>query len=307
MKPKNLLVYYGWLNSFNSAVNGWNNEKVAQELSKYHLLVFGDGIQSSGHGDYSNTTTIIARIKELNPNAQIFGYVTVNQTFANLKTKVDEWATLGIHGIFMDEAGYDYGTSATNGREAFNDKVDYIHSKEMICFANAWKAQYILGTENDASYPNTTWNPNLVESNLSEDDWCLMESFAIKSDKSYESASQWASRGDEWNEYAATYGIKLAGNSVINDSDANGQDKFDFIYVSACLWALDAVGSSHDNYGASSATSKFWDRPDVDVGEIKTENPVVEDDGNKYLRYFEYGRMILDFTSSSEDSTIEKY
>jgi len=311
MKPKNLLVYYGWLNSFNSATNSWTNEKVAQELAKYHLLVIGDGIQSSSHGDYSNTQSILPRVKALNPDVQIFGYVTVNQTFSNFKTKVDEWKTLDIDGIFMDEAGYDYGTATTNSREAFNAKVDYIHSNEMICFANAWKAQYILGTENDASYPNTTWNPNAMESNLTSIDWCLIESFAIKSDASFETKTDWKARGDEWKEYQALYGINLAGNSVISDSDANGQDKMDFIYTSASIYSLDAVGSSDTSYGASSAKSKFWNRPDVSkLGLTFDDAPVVVNcasDSDVYMRYVDYGLMKIDFSSGSESSSITEY
>jgi hypothetical protein len=68
-KPKDLLIYYGWLNPFNSAINGWSNEKVAQDFAKYSVLVFGDGIQDPSHGDYSNTQVIISRVKALNPNA----------------------------------------------------------------------------------------------------------------------------------------------------------------------------------------------------------------------------------------------
>jgi len=37
-RPHDLLIYYGWLNSFNSDVNGWNNEKVARG--------YGQGITS---------------------------------------------------------------------------------------------------------------------------------------------------------------------------------------------------------------------------------------------------------------------
>ena len=57
-KPSNLLIYYGWINSFNSSVNSWTNEKVAQDMAKYDLIVLGDGVQDSGHGDYSNTEII---------------------------------------------------------------------------------------------------------------------------------------------------------------------------------------------------------------------------------------------------------
>jgi len=313
MKPGNMLIYYGWLNSFNSAVHQWNNNKVAKELAQYNILVFGDGIQSSSHGDYSNTTAIISRIKVLNPDCKIFGYVTINQTFANFKTKAGEWNTLGVHGIFLDEAGYDYGTTATNSREEFNRKVDYVHSLSSanVCFANAWEPEYILGTENNASYPNTTWNPNLVESNLTEEDWCLLESFAITSTPAFQAKATWLSKGNNWNEYRDTYGVNLAACSVILDSDQNGQDKFDFIFTSACMWGLNAVGSSDAAYGATNAKSKFWDRPDIGyLWDIMEDEGVVINcnvDVDVYYRYLEAGLLAIDFSSGSETSSITKY
>ena len=51
-RPNDLLVYDGWLNSFNSAVNGWDNEKVAQDMARYDIIVLGDGLQSPSHGDW---------------------------------------------------------------------------------------------------------------------------------------------------------------------------------------------------------------------------------------------------------------
>jgi len=302
---KNLLVYYGYLNCFNSTTNSWNNEKVAQELSRYDLLVFGDGIQSSGHGDYSNTEIIIPRIKALNPESKIFGYVTVNQSYANFISKVDEWLVLGVQGIFFDESGYDYGSVATNGRDAFNDKVDYVHSKDMLCFINAWKPEHIYGDNSDASYPDTTWNVNLVDSNLNISDWYLMESFAITSAASFESKTQWLSRGEEIQDYP----FNIAASSVISDSDESGQDKFDFIYTSACMWALGAVGSSHTNYGASTSTTKMWVRPEMKclVWDYEPTVKVDLSDSDIYMRYIQYGKLTVDFSSGSETSSIDIY
>ena len=158
---ENLLIYYGWLNSFNSAANGWDNEKVAQELSRYDVLAFGDGLADSGHGDYANTKVIIPRIKALNPSAKIFGYVTTNQALTAFKDKTDDWmdnSDFGsdVDGVFMDESGYDFGKT----RSEFNDRVDYVHGKHSstgLCFANAWKPDHVLGTVNDPSYPNSTF------------------------------------------------------------------------------------------------------------------------------------------------------
>lgn len=307
MKVSNSLIYYGWLNSFNSAQNGWDNEKVAQELARYTYLVFGDGIQNPSHGDYSNTQVIIARIIEINPACVIFGYVTINQSYNDFCTKADQWDDLGVDGIFMDEAGYDYGTVSTNGRQAFNDKVDFVHGLQNAngCFVNSWKPRYVLGTEDDTNnYPNSTWNPQLLESNLNEYDIALLESCAVDSSGNYESGSQWFSRVDEWLDYRGEFGIDLVASSCISDSDQNGQAKFNFIYTSAMIASLEGVGSSDLNYGASSATSKMWQRPSTcDIGFVYPEIQIANS-GSKYFRYVLNGRLEIDFTTGSQSSSI---
>jgi hypothetical protein len=390
-RPLDLLIYYGYPNSFNSAVNSWDNEKVAQDMAKYGLIVLGDGLQtllddgthtgsdgasvltdstkswttnefvgkkivnvtdqSSGsitantattitatlsggtendwdtgdeyrvanHADYPNTLKIVPRIKALNPSTQIFGYVTVNQTLANFQAKADDWNTLGVDGIFMDEAGYDHGSVATNGRDAFNDKVDHVHalSDASTCFVNAWNMDHIIGTENDTSYPNTTWNPDEDPSNLTEDDWYLLESFPVNdtaytasTPDGYEPKADWASRGVKAQGHRATYGINLAAAGIIDNDNSNGQDLFDFLFVSACMWALDAVGSSDTSYAASSAAVDFWTRPDVSkMGPIYSLNSSVQmdqGDADVYWRYVSFGRFKLDFSDSAQDATVSK-
>ena len=311
-KPLNMLIYYGWLNSFNSAQNQWNNEKVAAELAKYDLLVLGDGIQIDTHGDYSNTSVIIPRIKVLNPTTEIFGYVTVNQTLANFKTKANAWDAFQIDGIFLDEAGYDYGKK----RSEFNERI--IHIKNMsyatICIANSWNIDHIIGTENDASYPNSTYNPDGYESELTDEDWYLLESFSMNTDSytstgGYASKTDWKARGDKACARRKTYGIQLASAGIIGDSDQNGQAKFDFCYRSALAYGLDANGSSDSNYGASSAKSKFWTRPDNLLPQDVEEPSVTQDtgDADKYIRYGEDGRVILDFSSGAQTSSFDQW
>lgn len=296
---KNMLFYYGWLNSFNSATNSWTNEKVAQDLAKYDILIFGDGLQTPTHGDYSNTEIIIPRIKELHPDVLIFGYVTINQNYSQFKDKVDDWDDLGVHGVFGDEAGFDYGTTSTNGRDAFNDKMDYIHSmvSANIAFVNAWKLEHVYGSNNDASYPDSTWNPDGVNSAMTADDWYLFESLAIDSNENYESHTQWRDRTK------GSFPGYTAAVSIIADTKSDGQDRFDFIHASAMMKGLDAVGSSDTGYGATNSKSKMWTRPTM----LKGTSGGHEQDGSKYLTYMDNGRYILDFTSGSEDVTIEVY
>lgn len=316
-RPKDLLIYYGYLNSFNSAVHAWNNEKVAQEMAQYSLLVFGDGIQDPSHPDYANTAVIIPRIKQLNPNAKIFGYVSVNQAQASFETKVDQWETLQVSGIFFDEAGYDYGTPATNGRDAFNTKVDYVHGKTYasLCFVNAWNMDHIIGTVDDPAYPNSTWNPSPNASHLTENDWYLLESFAVNTsaysgNAGYTDKTSWAARGEKAKGHRYEYGINLAAVGIIDNGNVAGEDLFDFHFNSALMYSLDAQGTSDTSYGSGGAVD-WWPRPDVlGMGRLYSLSPSVQEDvgdADVYWRYVDTGRFKLVFTAAAQASVIEKW
>lgn len=306
-RPANLLIYYGWLSAFNS---GGGNEAVAQKLSQYNLLVFGDGLQNPGHADYANTSAIIARIAQLNPAAKIFGYVATDQLISDFSNKVDQWGDLSVHGVFMDRAGYDYGIN----RADFNARVDYVHSLDMLCLVNAWNMDHIIGTVNDPAYPNTTWNPGDIESTLTENDWYLLESFCINTTAwtpGYEGKTEWSIRGIKAIGHRKTYGINLAGVGIIDNANVNGQDLFDFGFVSANMWSLEAFGTSDTSYASGSAQVNFWTRPDVSHLGIKwTLDPSIQldaGDTDVYWRFLNYGKLMLDFSTGAQASAITKW
>lgn len=316
--PDNLLIYYGWLNSFNYGVNAWTNEKVAQDMAKYNLIVLGDGVQDPNHGDFSNTSVIIPRIKALNPSAKIFGYVSTTEdntngdstSLSDFQLKVSQWNDLEVHGIFLDEAGYDFGTN----RVDFNSKVSYVHNQEYanICFVNSWNMDHIIGTENDESYPNETWNPTLTESDLQSTDYYLLESFPINTSAysgtgGYESKSDWAIRGVKAINHRYTYGIKLVACGMINNDNTNGQQLFNFGYVSALMFSLEGFGTSDTNYGASSAAVNFWYRHnaiDLLAWSLSPSVQVDISDGDVYWRYTDKGKLKLDFSDGAQQSEI---
>ena len=312
-RPKDLLVYYGYLNSFNSAIHSWVNEPVAQELAKYDILVFGDGVQDPSHPDYANTQIIIPRIIELNPEVIIFGYVTVNQDISLFQTKVAQWNTLEVQGIFLDEAGYDFGKT----RVELNTRVDYVHNQttSKIAFANAWNIDHVLGIVNDGSYPNSTFNPGEVQSNLNSGDWYMLESYvtnttAYSGNGGYTSVSDWSARGAKAASYRNIYNINMASLNVIANSDGNAQTLFNNTFYMSLQYAMDAVGSSDTNYGASSAQVNFWVRPKKALGTSKKIPSVTQDVGNanKWIRYGKNSRLITDWTTASAPTyVIEKW
>ncbi len=309
LRPANLLIYYGWLNAYESSECGWDNEKVAQSMARFDVLVFGDGVQNPSHGDFANTQVIIPRIKELNPTALIFGYVTVKQSISDFKTKTSQWEDLEVHGIFLDEAGYDYGKK----RAEFNERVDFVHSQENanICFANAWNIDHVLGTADDPSYPNATYNPDKLISNLDSDDWYLLESFSVNTDSytgNYAPRNDVLARGDKAALMRFTYEIHLAAVGIVNNGDANAQDMADFNYLAGLAFAIDAIGASDSSYGSNSAKSKLFDRPShKDIDDLEDKPSMVTVGNDILVKYIDQSKITLNFTSGSESSSIDQF
>jgi len=310
--PQNLLVYYGYLNSFNSATNGWNNENVAMDMAKYDVCVFGDGVQAPAHPDYANSQIIIARLKSIKPDIKIFGYVTANQTIGNFQTKTDQWDTLQIHGIFIDEAGYDYNVS----RDDLNARVQHIRSKTYAnkSFVNAWNMNHIVGVVNDPSYPNATWNPSLHASLLDSRDIYLLESFAVNTDaysgnSGYATQSDVLSRGNLAVSNSSTFGIKVATLGVIANASGTGQDLYNFSYNASLMFGADYAGTSDSGYGAGSAAVVFWKRPGTK--HIGRTNSIVViqslSDSDVLVRFGAHSKVSVDFSTGAQTSSIQTW
>lgn len=315
-RSSDLLIYYGYMNSFNSAVNFWDNEKVAQDMAKYNLIILGSGLQDPDHPDYTNTRIIIPRIKVLNPAIKIFGYVSMQAPLEDeFIAIVEGWDILEVHGIFIDEAGYDFGTPETNRRGVMVEKVDIIRSMPSanLCFVNAWNMDHIIGLVDDPSYPNETWNRDMEESGLGENDWYLLESLAVNTQaygkgEGYASGEDWSVRGVKAQNHRINYKINLASVGIINDDNPTGQDLFQFNFVSALMWSLEANGTSSNYYGADTAQVNYWERASVsEMGKLWNLNASVQKDHDKFLRYVDNGRFVLDFTLEAQAGRIEKY
>lgn len=313
-RPDDMLIYYAGLSSMNGL---GNNELVAQEMSKYGVCVLPATIESSGHWDYDNTTVILPRARALNPCQQQFGYVDTMLAQAAFEARVDDWVTLGVRGIFMDQAGYQYGTPATNGRAAFNAKVNYIHNQDMLAFVNCWNMDHIIGVEDDPAKPNTTWNPSLLASSLTENDWYLLESCPVNTQTGdaqfiddVEIPTDWVARCEKAVLHRATYGINVAAAGIIETGHSNGEDLAQFHHIAALMYSLDAVSISDHNYGASSGSAYWWPRPDfTGIGRVGWYNPSVQvhqGDSDVYLRQVQFGTVQLDFSTGAKASSLTK-
>lgn len=304
--PKNLLIFYGWPSCFNSAVNGWDVNKVAEDMSRYDVIVLGAGLQDPTHGDHINTVAVISKIKTLKPSVSIFGYVTILQTYASFRTQVLAWDAMNVSGIFCDEAGYDFGTVATNGRVAFNEKLGLLHACKLLAFVNAWNPDHVLGVVNDSTFPNSIYNPDNIPSLVRKVDWYLFESLAVN-DSAYsgdlEPQAQYMARMVKASRY--TERVQMASVGII---DVVNPAKFNFLWVAGVMGGMDAVGSADSLYGASSATTHWYERPqDWPWGNYYESSPIVQSlvDITVLLRFLVGGNVCFKLCWSNGLSLIE--
>ncbi|CAF1227707.1 unnamed protein product [Rotaria sordida] len=189
--PKRLGIYYGWPSLVHGA--NWNLTAAIITFSQFDLIVFGDGISAKSHGDHVNTQTIIQSLNNI--GKLTFGYIdlgviTQNLSILQMQTTVDEWAAMGIQGIFWDDAGYDYGVT----RSRQNTMISYCHALNLRVMLNAWDPDDVM-----------SGSPMLLDSR----DIYLLESYLISS-STYRDLTAWKIKADKCLSYSNLYGISMA-------------------------------------------------------------------------------------------------
>ena len=179
-KPiEKVLLYYGYPIAIN---NVWNVEDAVSIYQTYDIVIFGDTYQNPTHSEYESTVAIIQKLAEVAPEVRVVGYVPIglhpdwinsNLPMEELKNRVNQWNAIGVHGIFLDEFGYDYYVT----RERQNEIVGYCHDLGKFVFANSWSIDYCFSKEP----MEMDWmegfspNPNGISPLLNENDYYLYE------------------------------------------------------------------------------------------------------------------------------------
>ena len=98
---------------------------------------------------------------------------------------------------------------------------------------------------------------------------------------------------------------------MIENDHASGGDLFNFAFISSLMWSLDGFGSSDQFYGASSAAVDYWSRPDVTgMGRVYSLNASVQNDvgdSDVYIRFLDFAKLLLDFSTGAQTSSITKF
>jgi len=285
VRPGDLLIYY----SFPSAINGAATiDAAASEFGAYDYAVIGDGLQDgpgdpNPHPDHANTVAIINH--PVTANTVFFGYIdlgviTQNLPQSEIARRVDAWKAIGIDGIFLDDFGYDYGTTRARQIAA----VDYIHAQGLPVFANGWWPDDLFG---DAVNAN---NPGGLPTHLGANDLYLSESHQI-AEGVYVDEGDWQGKANLLLTYQNELGFTVLSNTTIDSSGVYDEAKFFYAWYTAAIYGHTATCWGEYNYSASSSSAPFRARPAVELGKVFKSG--IAKNGSVYTRRTERGVIFV--------------
>jgi hypothetical protein len=266
--PARLAIYYG----YPSLVNGANGdvEKAASVFSAYDVVILGDGLEFPDHQsgrnppghpeEHQKALKIIAAVRDRRSGTRFYGYVCLGEipspkgnkislTPVQLEEHVRLWKQMGVAGIFLDEAGYDF-TVVTRKRQ--NMAVGIIHELGLSAFMNAYFLDHLFSLEDKLPYADgTAKNPEHLPPVLDRRDLFLLESFQVRNGN-YESASEWRARLNQALEYRRRYGANIFATTTTTEKEPFSAEKFNYAWWTALLYGLDGFGWGEPNFAALS-------------------------------------------------------
>ncbi|CAF3628483.1 unnamed protein product [Rotaria sp. Silwood1] len=257
--PKYLAIYYGWPSLVENSQG--NVTAASNWFGKFDLIVFGDGIWKTTHGDHLKTQTIIRNLIAL--GKKVCGYVDLGVSTQNLnetqmREAVDGWSTMGANGIFWDDAGFDYGVT----RQRQSNMIQYCHSKNMNVIMNAWNPDDIF------SGANVQLNSN---------DIYLLESYLISNGK-YLLLTDWKIKANKCANYQKLLGVKMACLSTPNTND-----QFTQAWFGTAMYNFDYFQATDITYSASNNKLAFTANPSSSYGSRWQNDTISSNTKNTYF------------------------
>jgi len=261
-----LAIYYG----YPSLVNGANGdiEKAASVFNAYDVVVLGDGLEFPDRqpgryppGDpeeHQKVLRIIAAVRDRRPGTRFYGYVCLGEmpspkgekislTPAQLEERVTLWKQMGVAGIFLDEAGYDF---AVVTRERQNMAVRMIHELGLSAFMNAYFLDHLFSSEDQLPHANgAEKNPEHLPPPLDRRDLFLLESFQVRN-SDYEDFSEWQARLNRALKYRRRYGARIFATTTTTEQQPFSLEKFNYAWWTALLYGLDGFSWGEPNFAA---------------------------------------------------------
>jgi hypothetical protein len=250
--PQRLAIYYGYPSVVNGAAG--DVRKAANAFGAFDVVVLGDGVEFAdqrsdrqpngvGADEHAKALQIIAALESRTPAVKTYGYICLGDsqrlTDSEIRRRIDLWKAMGVSGIFLDEAGYDWKIV---DRKRQNAAIAHIHSVGLSAFLNAFYPRDLFSLENVSGK-----NPGGVVPLLDRRDLFLLESFQVENG-GYEEVGEWQLRVSQAVAYRAQYGSSIFATTTSGQGQPFHPSKFSYAWWSAWFYGLDGFSWGEPNF-----------------------------------------------------------
>ena len=233
---RRLCIYYGWPSVAGGARTP---EQAGDNLGAFDVLVLGAGLQRPDHPDHAHSRELIGRLRR---QVEIYGYVSLGPSGGSateLEAAVRAWKGMGAHGIFFDEAGYDFGTTRARQSQAFGAA----RANGLRSFANAFDPDDLFAERRDARH-----NPDGEASALGRGDAYLYESFVVRQGRPEDAEARRVKEGKL--EAARRRGVRLFGVTTAAGGAAPDASLWEEARREARRLGFEGLGWGQPGFGA---------------------------------------------------------
>ena len=305
-RPQRLAIYYGYPSLLNGSSGDYS--RAAAALLQYDAVVLGDGLElldvqpsrrppGPGPVEHQNTRRLIELLR--NQHKTVFGYVDLGKSqmlaMEEMKRRARLWQEMGARGIFLDEAGYDFGV--TRARQ--NEIISFIHSLGLGAFVNAFEPDDAFSPAAIPLNGAGGGNPRGETAVLGNGDFFLLESFLVRNGQ-FDRTTAGAERIARAVGHRQKYGTRIFATTTIAVAQTFSQAQFNYAYAGAVLWGLDGFGWGELDFGARDNLLPWRGCPEWQSADLGTRfTSAVRQEGHSYIRATDRGRIRLDFQGAA--------
>jgi hypothetical protein len=312
-KPARLAIYYGYPSLVNGSLG--DVEKAARVFARYRVVVLGDGIEfpdrqpnrdpQGDPAEHKKAAEIMVAVHQLNPRTELYGYVCLGDvpsrksqptalTPNELKDRIRLWKQMGVKGIFLDEAGYDF-PAVTRYRQ--NMAIQFVHELGMSAFVNAYFPEHLFSQDDlPANSAGAEKNPDHAPTLLDSRDVFLLESFQVKNGQ-YEDPQAWQPRIQKALTYRRRFGTRIFATSTTEPGIPFDVAQFDYAWWTASLYDLDGFAWGEPDFSARD--NSLPDRHGGSVNISSDYSSIINSSGRQIWRRSRDYVVVLDISKHS--------
>lgn len=212
---------------------------ISSLLANFSFVILGAGLEEENHHAHLLTQNVI----QSSNKTMYYGYLdlgrTKNFSISELLAHIEKWKEMGVAGILLDEAGFEYWDGGKkNFRIRLNIVLDYLHKLHLKSIINAWDPKDVFTELPENPVHWTSDDGYLIEGYLFSTNVFSFDSYREKIELSLDAKQK--------------YKMKLYGTTTsdLSLSHKMTEEKWKFLLMSAHFDQLDGVAWADDSFSS---------------------------------------------------------